>query len=102
MFKEKWTHKVDHQLLYDACCSGVATVNIAMFDAWAKRRAAELGLTLLATDDFVYEADHSDMTIRMSATVMLSADGKAPLIEGEAREMQDIGLLPYIRQIESG
>lgn len=100
MFMERWTHELPHRELYDLCASGYGRVTIGFFDEWAKKHAAELGLTLVATDKFVMEVYHHNQSILMAADVLLRDDGDAPLIEGVAKEMQNMGLVPYVRQIE--
>ena len=78
-----------------------ARVTIGFFDQWAKKRAAELGLRLVATDDFqMLRCDYEDKVV-MRATVLLEDAGDAPVIEGEVVEMHNMGLVPYIRQIEA-
>lgn len=99
-FQEQWDHKVNQSSLYELAKGGIARLSIGYFDQWAKTRAAELGLRLVATDNFETWVSDSDRTIRMRATVLLEDVGDAPLIEGEAVEMHNMGLIPYIRQIE--
>lgn len=87
--------------LYDSVASGMGRLTIGFFDQWAKKRAAELGLRLVATDDFTMRLREYDDTIILRATVLLEDVGDAPLIEGEAVEMSNMGIVPYIRQIEN-
>lgn len=98
-FKERWTHTITQKALRDFVGIG-GRPTIGLFDSWAKRRAAELGLRLVATDDFEWSHEYASDSIHIAATVLLEDAGDPPVIEGECEEITNMGLVPYIRQIE--
>jgi hypothetical protein len=100
-FKERWEHELSDWALCEFLGIPGACVTIGFFDQWAKTRATELGLRLVATDDFEFWRDDHDRKIRMRATVLLEDAGDAAVIDVKAERMHDMGLVPYIRQIEA-
>jgi hypothetical protein len=103
-FKERWEHEITEHAIVGALMalrSPGVRVTIGFFDQWAKTRAAELGLRLVGTADLEVWRDDFNRKVMMRATVLLENVDDAPVIEGEAVRMHDMGLVPYIRQIEA-
>lgn len=100
--KEVWTHEISEGALFEALRTPWCRITIGFFDAWAMQRAAELGLRLLATDDFSYWRDEMRDCVTMRGTVLVedSGGGRELMLDGEGKAMQDMGVVPYIRHLD--